>query len=216
MVALLSACLFLLSCSTTRPIEGFEVSQDVQEELARYVRASGKKVLTFVGYSGAGYEDEPGMLKAAGNALDQYDPAEYLVNIGATAVGIGAVYDLAKARGFQTTGIVSSQARAHQADFSPNVDKVFFIEDAAWGGIDGSSGRLTPTSQAIVDASDVIVGIGGGGIARDELAAAIAAGKTVHFHPADMNHDKAIASAKQKGTQIPADFRGEADGLFER
>jgi hypothetical protein len=44
-------------------------------------------------------------------AIDRHDPDRTLVSIGATAEGIGAVYALARSRGFSTLGIVSSLAR---------------------------------------------------------------------------------------------------------
>ena len=57
------------------------------------------------------------------------------------------------------------------------------VRDGTWGG--ETDGRLSPTSRAMVDASDVIVAIGGGAIAHDELDEARRKGKTVRFHDAD-------------------------------
>ena len=45
-----------------------ELSPDPATVLA-WVQASGRQVLTFTGYSGAGYEDEAAMLALAGQAL---------------------------------------------------------------------------------------------------------------------------------------------------
>ena len=47
----------------------------------------------------------------------------------------------------------------------------------------------------MVENSDIIVDIGGGEVARDELVAAKRLGKKVRFIPADMNHHKARESA---------------------
>src|SRR5215510_10587994 len=80
------------------------------EDIKAFFKGKQKTVLTFVGYSGAGYEDEVAMRKEAERVLGEYDPAKTIVNIGATPEGIGAVYELAKRKGFLTTGIVSSQA----------------------------------------------------------------------------------------------------------
>jgi hypothetical protein len=96
---------------------------------------------------------------------------------------------------------------------SPYVDHVFYVEDATWGGL-LKGRRLSPTSEAIVENSDIIVGIGGGEIARDELIAARRLGKKVRFIPADMDHQKARESARKKGVPEPADFRGAAQAAF--
>lgn len=179
-----------------------------------FVQAQRRQVLSFAGYSGAGYEDQAAMLALASRTLDALDPAQVLVNIGATAEGIGAVYALAKQRGFTTLGIVSTQARTQQVALSPCVDHVFFIADASWGGLlpaaAGMPAVLSPTSQAMVEVSSCLVAIGGGEIARDELLAARALGKPVVFHPADMQHGPALAKAARRGEAAPTDFRGAA------
>jgi hypothetical protein len=175
-----------------------------------HVRATGRQVLTFEGYSGAGYQDPAVMLALAGRILATEDPARTLVNIGGTAEGIGAVYALARQRGFATLGIVSTLARDERVPLSPCVDRVFLVRDATWGGLDAATGRLSPTSQAIVTVSDRLVAIGGGDVARDELLAARALGKPVQVHPADMDHALARAKAQRRGAPPPVDFRGTA------
>lgn len=174
----------------------------------------GKTVLTFTGYSGAGYQDPEGMLAAARKVLERHDPRTTIVNIGATLEGIGAVYELARSLGFQTTGIVSTQAQEHGVAISPFVQQVVYIPDETWGGLVPGTDRLSPTSQAMVDMSDVLVGIGGGEVSRDELAVARRAGKPVEFIPADMDHAKAVAKAAKKGEAPPTDFRGETHAVF--
>ncbi len=184
-------------------------------DIRAFVQDKRMTLLTFVGYSGAGYEDVPQMLAHASRVLDKHDPAGTMVNIGATATGIGAVYELAKRRGFLTIGIVSSLAREGGEPLSPCVDAVFFVHDDTWGGRQpGSSAGLAPTSAAVVANSLAIVGIGGGEIARDEMQAACAAGKPVSFIAADMNHRIARDKALAKGQAEPADFRGAAGAAF--
>jgi hypothetical protein len=168
------------------------------------------EVLTFEGYSGSRYQHPDAMLQHASRILDGKDPARTLINIGATAIGIGAVYEIAKRKGFTTMGIVSTLARQENAALSPCVDHVFFVEDETWGGLLPGTGQLSPTSQAIVDNSTSLVAIGGGDVARDELLAARRAGKPVDFIPADMNHEIARAKARKKGRPEPDDFRGSA------
>lgn len=181
-----------------------------QEEIRRFFAAQDKTVLTFVGYSGAGYQDEAAMLEAVTEILKTRDPADTLVNIGVTPDGIGQVYPLAKRMGFTTTGIVSTQAKAYDADVSEALDYGFYVEDESWGGLIAGTETLSPTSHAMVENSDIVIAIGGGEVARDEFAAARDLGKTVTFIPADMNHDKARAKAQKKGLPTPTDFRGAA------
>ena len=142
------------------------------EEIRAFFKGAKKTVLTFMGYSGAGYEDQASMLQQAERILGEFDPKSTIVNIGATAEGIGAIYEVAKRKGFVTAGIVSAQAKQYKVALSPYVDYVFYVEDALWGGLLKGTTRLSPTSEAIVENSDIVVGIGGGEIARDELIAA--------------------------------------------
>lgn len=180
------------------------------KQIDDFVRGKGMKVLGFVGYSGAGYEDAAALRAAAEQVLAQHDPTATLVNIGGTAVGIGAVYELAKRRGFATMAIVSTLARDGGEPLSPCVDRVFFVPDSRWGGRLPGSTRLSPTSAAIVAHSDELVAIGGGEIARDELQAARHAGKLTSCFAADMNHRAARDKALARGQPEPVDFAGAA------
>jgi hypothetical protein len=194
------------------PVQREATSQQIRD----FVRGQDKRVLSFVGYSGAGYEDAAAMRAAAEHVLSQHDPARTLVNIGGTAVGIGAVYELAKRRGFGTMGIVSTLARDSGEALSPCVDWVFFVRDDSWGGLRPGSTQLAPTSAAIVANSHELIAIGGGEIARDELRGARQAGKLVSYFPADMNHRIARDKAAAKGQSAPTDFRGAVDSDFAR
>jgi hypothetical protein len=83
------------------------------------------------------------------------------------------------------------------------------------GGWLADAQRLSPTSAAIVELGDEMVGIGGGEIARDEMLAARRAGKPVRFFPADMNHALAVAKAARQGQPAPTDFRGAAQAALQ-
>jgi hypothetical protein len=206
--------LWLVSLSAAACDISTSVKVATNDDIKRFFAAEKKAVVTFIGYSGAGYEDDAAMLQQAEGILDGLDVSSTIVNIGATAVGIGAVYELAKGRGFTTTGIVSTQARKYRAALSPCVDYVFYVEDASWGGFMEGSDRLSPTSAAMVENSDVLIGIGGGEVGRDELMAARRSGKEVRFIPADMNHQKAREKASKKELPVPTDFSGAASELF--
>jgi hypothetical protein len=183
-------------------------------EMRAFFQGTGKTVLTFVGYSGVDYEDPGAMLARAEHILTEFDPTKTVVNIGATSEGIGRVYEIARRRGFVTTGIVSTQAKQAEVPLSPYVDFVFYVEDATWGGNLAGSDRLSPTSEAMVENSNIVIGFGGGEIARDELIAAKRSGKQVRFFPAEMNHQKAEEAARKKGLPPPRDFRGAAASMF--
>jgi len=197
--------------------EGPKVSREATPpEIGAFFKEQRKTVLTLLGYSGAGYEDQAALLRHAAELLGTSDPARTIVNIGATPDGIGAVYELAKKKGFTTSGIVSTEARESKATISPCADVVFFVRDPSWGGFVEGTERLSPTSAAMVDVSGRLVAIGGGDVARDELLAARRAGKPVQFIPADMNHAVALARAAKRKEAPPADFRGAADAAFGR
>jgi hypothetical protein len=187
-----------------------QVREATAEQIQSYVRSRGMGVLTFLGYSGAGYNDPEALRQRAQALLEREQPQRTLINIGASAEGIGAVYAIAKQKGFRTIGIVSSLARDGGVALSPCVDLVFVVRDQSWGGKLPGSGQLSPTSAAIVTTSTALVAIGGGDVARDELLAARQAGKPVRFYPADMNHRLARQKARQKGLPAPHDFRGSA------
>src|SRR5687768_17258244 len=94
------------------------------EEITAFFKGAKKTVLTFVGYSGAGYEDQASMLQQAERIVGEFDPKKTIVNIGATTEGIGAIYEVAKRKGFFTAGIVSTQAKQYNVSLSPYVDYV--------------------------------------------------------------------------------------------
>ena len=214
----LAVCLYVLSVIPSGAAPGCDPPSTIREvtpaEVRAFFESKGMKVLTFLGYSGAGYENEAAMLEQANRILARFDPKNTIVNIGATAEGIGGVYKLAKQRGFVTSGIVSTQARENNVPLSPCVDTVFFVRDETWGGVLPGTDKLSPTSTAMVEGSDVLVAIGGGEVARDELVAAKRAGKRVEFIPADMNHQIARDKARKKGEPPPTDFRGAAAASF--
>jgi hypothetical protein len=187
-----------------------QVGEATLSEILQFVQEKKMGVLTFAGFSGAGYENPAGMLENASEILRKQDPEKTLINIGATRDGIGAVYEVAKAMGFTTMGIVSSLAQAEGVALSPCVDYVFYVQDDSWGGRVRGEERLSPTSEAIVEVSSAFVGIGGGEVARDELSAARKRGKPVVFIPADMNHRRAREKALKRGEPEPTDFRGSA------
>lgn len=217
---LLGACgagaVFLLGGSSASACEAPKIIREATlTDIRTVFKDQRKSAMTLLGYSAAEYEDKAALIARATEILDKLDPNTTIVNIGATPDGIGAVYQLAKQKGFTTSGIVSTQARETKTTISPCVDIVFFVKDASWGGFVAGTEKLSPTSAAMVEVSSRLVAIGGGDVARDELIAAKRAGKEVHFIAADMNHAIARERARKRGQPIPTDFRGAAGEAFE-
>ncbi len=188
---------------------------EVQEAIdyIESIRGS-RKIITFLGFSGTGYEEASSVRQVIEQILEEYDPEKVVINAGATEEGIGMVYEIAHGRKFQTMGVVSTQAKVYEVPISPYLDHAIYIEDQRWGGILGKGKELSPTSQVMVEISDNIYAIGGGKIARAEYQAAQILRKQVQFISAEMNHQKAIDKAKNKGQGAPTDFRG-ALGVHE-
>lgn len=187
-------------------IVGWKMTPD---EAQAFFEGQDKTVLTLLGYS-ARYENETAMLQIVNEILSRYSPETTILNIGATRGGIGAAYPLAKTLGFSTTGIVSTQALNYPDEISEEVDRVCFIADKQWGGRITDSEELSPTSKAMVACSDILIGIGGGKISRDEMLAARDQGKIVHFYPAEVDHAWAIRRAERMGLPQPDSFWGAA------
>jgi hypothetical protein len=183
------------------------------DEARAFFKSRGKTVLTFFGYSSS-YEDKNAMLETVGNVLSGYSPEAVLVNIGVTRTGVGAAYPLAKSMGFATTGIASTLALRHPGNVSEAVDAICFIEDAQWGGKLPNSNELSPTSQAMAMCSDILVGIGGGEITRDEMLFGRELGKPVYFYAAEANHQNMIRHAAGMGLPEPESFWGAAHDAF--
>jgi hypothetical protein len=209
--AVLLTCTLAVAQDAVNACDGpREVREATLASIQAFIYGKNMTVLTFTGYSGAQYQDPMAMLERASRILDGQDPTQTLVNIGATTVGIGAVYEIAKQKGFITMGIVSTLARDERVTLSNCVDYVFYIQDSTWGGQVPGAHRLSPTSAALVEASASFVAIGGGDLTRDEMLAARRAGKPVMFIPADMNHEIARERARKRGEPAPTDFRGSA------
>lgn len=172
---------FVMWCSATQ--SKVLVSSSSVEKVKAHFKAERKRVITFIGYSNSGYRDEGCMLNLVKGILTEMSPSKVIINIGGTKAGIGEAYRLAKQMKFETTGILSSLGKT-SGEISPFVDKVFFIEDSTWGGFLKSSQILSPVSKAIIEVSDLVVGIGGGQVGADEMLTAYLSGKKVLFYPA--------------------------------
>lgn len=179
------------------------------------VRAPGRAVVTFGGFGELGYDDEAQVLERCSTELDRHDPARTLVATGTLVTegfrtGIAMVYALAKARGFETVGIHPSVALHHpkRHAIAPGVDRIFFVEDATWGGAD-DAGVPSNTLQVLLAVSSEFIVFGGGHHTAHELLAFLEAGKQVRFHDAPMHRLTTDRWCRDSGVRI-SDYRGAA------
>ncbi len=166
-----------------------------------------KKVLTFVGFSGKGYQDFEGVKTEATEVLNQHPASEWVVNIGGTQDGIGGLYPLLRDLGYNTTGIVSQQVVVERdnpenplIEEFPHVGRVVVVADEGWGGFSKTAFRLSPTSRAMVGVTDSMVAFGGGGVGRDEMIAALMqTHKKIEFRffPYEMSHSVKLGKQRK-------------------
>ena len=179
------------------------------------IRRLQRWIVTFTGFSGGGYEDPRFLERVTSQQLACFDPARTTICSGATADGIGSIYPLAKIRGFDTIGIVSSVAETDGVRYSDCVDIVYVIKDETWGGLrTDAENTLRPTSEVMVATADEMIAIGGGEVAYEEVREALERDKNVRYVPAEMNHAAAIQRAARNGEPSPVNFKGRVDSLF--
>ncbi|MCB1112133.1 MAG: hypothetical protein H7A37_01570 [Chlamydiales bacterium] len=134
------------------------------------VKKGDKDIVSFIGFSSP-YPDRDKLNHCIEEALEILHPNDVIIAAGATEVGIGAVYPIAKKKGFETLGIVSTNAKhSNRAKLSESVDFIAFIEDEQWGGYLPDSKLLSPVSEVIVTCSEAAIVIGGNEIATIEAA----------------------------------------------
>lgn len=180
------------------------------QEAISATQAKRKKVFTLIGFSAKGYEKAQDVETQLRRELGKKDNKNTIINVGATEVGIGMAYKIAKDSGFETMGIVSSLAikdLTKENPFAKYVDTIYVIKDETWGGIDPATNKLSATSQAMIGVSSEVLGLGGDAVGRDEMIAAAQKSLAVIFYPTDMLHEV----AKKKNISV----KGLAEQSFE-
>ncbi len=188
-------------------------AQDV-DEIERKVKSLGKKVHSLFGYSALDYEDKPKLLEQIRHDLEKMDPKTTIINIGVTPEGLGVAYELAKEMGFETMGLVSSKFLERGGNYSEFVDHIYVVKDKQWGGYAAGSQKMTPTTALYVKLSDSMTAYGGGDITKITMSEFSKTGRPIRYHPFDMNHEKAVQSAKDKGRSAPKKFNSSVDSLW--
>lgn len=196
----------------TRDLDHLRDRQPVLQpaEVVRALRIGRKHVVTFAGYGELGYQDEASLERAAASILGGFDPATTIVNTGTLLTdgfktGIAAIYPVARALGFETTGIHPSIAlsRPERHSLARAVTRVYFVGDATWGGLLPATREPSQTLQALLQASDELVAIGGGEHTAQEIEAFLAHGKPVRFFAAAMHAETTRRWCQDKGLALP-------------
>lgn len=169
----------------------------------------GKSIVTFMGNSARGYEHPEIVDEAIIEKLKSLDPQRVIINCGATKGGISRVYELAKKMGFETMGVVSTQAFSYSGQFSQFVDHILIVDDKQWGGRT-SDGQLTPVTRVFVALSDEIFAIGGGLNTAVTIEAFEATGKPLSYRAAETNHEATRREALYGKQPVPVSFEGAA------
>jgi hypothetical protein len=192
------------------------------EALTRVFAAFGRRVVTFAGFGELGYQDEAAFDAIVRAELDRFDPPSTIVNTGTLItrgfqLGVAAVYPIARARGFLTTGVHPSVALAHAREhaLSPAVERIYFVEDTTWGGYLENTETLSNTLTALLAISSELVAIGGGDHTAQEVAAFMARGKAVRFIPAEMHHATTRRWSQRAGVVIDG-YEGAAQRAWAR
>ena len=185
-------------------------------EVIKQVKALGKKVYTIFGFSKLGYQNWPEVAKQIESELSKQNPNDTLICIGATEDGIGKAYEIAKKGGFETIGIVSTNALSYSGKFSDFVDRIYIVNDTLWGGYVPGTNKLAETTTAFLGTANEIHAFGGGKNTAVTLSIAKQTGVPAYYTPAEMNHMKALQEAKEKDLEEPKDFWGAAKEMESR
>lgn len=186
-----------------------QIREATLAEIMAFIQGKEMTVVTVSGYTTEGYENQQELAENVRKLLKLKDPTKVIINVRGTDAGIGLMYAVAKEKGFITMGICSTLEE--KTSFSKCADYIFLVKDTQRGGKMPDTGKLSPTSEAILQCSSMYVAFGGGKVTRDELMT-IVTERRMHtlFVPAEINHQFAREKAKKDGLPAPTDFRGPA------
>jgi len=192
-------------------VEGLSKPEDV-EFLARGY-ADGRSIHTFSGNSGTKFETPQAVEDDIFKKLMQLDPKKDVVLGGGNDDGginklLMNALDRARKAGkdFDSVGIVSSKAGAHDPAATGAFKMVFQVQDETWGGF------KSPTSKAIASLTDNSHIYGGGPITGEEALMALARNKDLKIDYVDVQASReAISARKVKGWRKELKAQGAPD-----
>ncbi|CAM3485614.1 MULTISPECIES: hypothetical protein [Yersinia] len=183
-----------LSSSSVNPNDFAPPTGEIKSALDQHIK--GKQVLVFSGFSGMGYDDVEAFQTSLESTLKEaslnHGKHNVVVVAGATSVGIGAVYSLAKKLEIKTLGIVSEQAKGG-GEIASSCDDVIYVPEkkGSWQvlyDIDKAKG-LTGSymtyvaSKASPASGGEFFAFGGGDVTVSELKEAKKLGITTRVYP---------------------------------
>lgn len=176
----------------------------IKSDIDKYTQ--NKHVMVFSGFSGLGYSDVSALKEKLTSilmeAVDKHGSNKLCVAAGATSVGIGMVYEVAKKFEIDTLGIVSEQAKG-SGEISKNCGHLFYINDpdSSWKVIDAegkSYMTYLATSKEEITRTGTFLALGGGDITLSELNEAKSLGIEVKVYPEFEPSPEKAALRKEK------------------
>lgn len=157
---------------------------------------------SFVGYwSNISSDSATREEKFVRKVLADASPERVVVSADGVQGGLDAVYNVARELNFSTIGIIAS-SRVESFNGTPPyvADEIFVVNDEQWGGFENTSAtmhhdisyEISPTSDAIVSLSSLVVGLGGPEGATQEMRAAI--DRSTPVRAFDVNTDDSSSS----------------------
>lgn len=188
--------LAIVHISTAKPLDSTMLNLDAL--------TSNKHVMVFSGFSGLGYSDLAGMKAELSSVLDraiqEYGAHNLCVAAGATSVGIGMVYEIAKEKNIVTLGIVSEQAKGWASAFC---DEVIYVHDpdSSWKVLDeaGNSYMVyVATQKNEISRTGEFLAFGGGAVTLSELQEAEKVGLSTTVRSGFEPSPKQVAKRREK------------------
>ncbi len=185
------------------------------DQIETIMKNSGKKVVTILGNGEIPYAswDVDGYRpdSVVDGFVNQLDPEKYILVFNDTRQLRHAV-KMAELSGFQTVAILPSSQKEKAVEMAGDVGTVLFVKDSSEGGYVPGTTHLTPTSKAILGASDMIRAFGGDKKVGAEVLEAFKAGKDVRFTSLEQQRGATIKKASKQNRPPPKadDFKGHA------
>ena len=159
-----------------------------------------KEIVTFIGYESEGFEHIMDVMNIIEKELDTLSPDKHIIcsNYSNYFDDISIALKIANERGFETIGLTTNDSIIP----STCLDQLFMVNNPS----DLSDIHLAITNK--------FVAIGGNQNVYDELICAQQKQIPINLYISEMNHNKAILSAKKSGLSKPEHYFGKANTLL--